>query len=298
MLLLTLRGTPTIYYGDELGMTDVAIPAGLEQDPARFHGPTGGRDPERTPMRWDRMPGAGFTSGHPWLPIGEVGSVNVADQRGDARSMLSLYRRLLTLRREEPALAVGDWAPIRARGGVLAYERMAPGRRFIVALELAGEPAGIDLEGETGRIVLSTELDRVDEPVRGTIALRRDEGVIIEVLGERSSRGLQRGASLGGSPWRSGLSKRLSRGSRTARSCAEAATGAESGPVRCITSVRGPSCGCPTGRSGPSSRHRTYPGIFQDHRNDDSDHRTTIHRRLGRDIHRHGTPRGRRPAGQ
>ena len=151
MLLLTLRGTPTIYYGDELGMTDVPIPAGLEQDPARFHGPTGGRDPERTPMRWDGTPSAGFTSGRPWLPIGEVGSVNVADQRGDARSMLSLYRRLLALRREEPALAVGDWAPIQARGGVLAYERMALGRRFIVALELAGEPANVDLKGETGR---------------------------------------------------------------------------------------------------------------------------------------------------
>ena len=53
MLLLTLRGTPTIYYGDEIGMTDVEIPPGLERDPARFHGPGGGRDPERTPMRWD-----------------------------------------------------------------------------------------------------------------------------------------------------------------------------------------------------------------------------------------------------
>ena len=66
-------------------------------------------------MRWDGTPSAGFTPGEPWLPIGEVGSVNVADQRGDARSMLSLYRRLLALRREEPALAVGDWAPIQAR---------------------------------------------------------------------------------------------------------------------------------------------------------------------------------------
>ena len=98
--------------------------------------------------------------------------------------MLSLYRRLLALRREEPALAVGDWAPIQARGGVLAYERMAPGQRFIVALELAGEPATVDLEGETGRIVLSTALDRVDERVGGTIALRPDEGVIVEMLGD------------------------------------------------------------------------------------------------------------------
>ena len=82
MLLLTLRGTPTIYYGDEIGMTDVDIPAAQEQDPARFDSVTGGRDPERTPMRWDATANAGFTTGEPWLPIGDdVATVNVATER-------------------------------------------------------------------------------------------------------------------------------------------------------------------------------------------------------------------------
>jgi alpha-glucosidase len=183
MLLLTLRGTPTIYYGDEIGMTDGEIPPELEQDPARFHGPSGGRDPERTPMRWDGTELAGFTTGAPWLPIGAIGSVNVAEQRADPRSMLELHRRLIALRRAEPALTVGDWAPMRAAGGVLAYERSVPGRRIVVALELAGQGVEVDLDHVgRGRILLSTGLDREGEEVGGSLALRPDEGVAIEVL--------------------------------------------------------------------------------------------------------------------
>ncbi len=141
MLLLTLRGTPTLYYGDELGMVDASIPPELERDPARFHGPTGGRDPERTPMRWDASSNGGFTTGSPWLPLGEaVAKVNVEAEDRDPGSMLRFYRRLIALRRAEPALAVGDWTPVVARGAVLAYERSVPGRRLVVALNLGTGP--------------------------------------------------------------------------------------------------------------------------------------------------------------
>jgi alpha-glucosidase len=183
MLLLTLRGTPTIYYGDEIGMSDVEIPPEAHQDPARFDSPGGGRDPERTPMRWDRRPLAGFTTGEPWLPIGDVGSVNVADQCADPRSMLTLHRRLIALRRAEPPLTVGDWTPLRAADGVLAYERSASGRRLVVALGLSGEAKTMSLEGRSGRVLLSTALDREDEPLVDRIDLRPNEGVVVEVQG-------------------------------------------------------------------------------------------------------------------
>ncbi len=94
MLLLTLRGTPTLYQGDEPGMRDVAIPPPLMQDPweKNLPGRSLGRDPERTPMQWDATPNAGFTTGGPWLPVAEdYATVNVATQRDDPRSMLSLY---------------------------------------------------------------------------------------------------------------------------------------------------------------------------------------------------------------
>ena len=185
MLLLTLRGTPTLYYGDELGMEDVPIPPELEQDPARFDGPNGGRDPERTPMRWDGSPGAGFTAGTPWLPVGgDLERINVAAQRDDPASSLHLYRALLALRRSEAALSIGAWSPLTADGDLLAYERSHAGRRLVVALNLGHEALEADvLGGGSGRVLLSTHLDRAGERVAGRVWLRPDEGLIVEAEG-------------------------------------------------------------------------------------------------------------------
>src|ERR1043165_273369 len=110
MLLLTLRGTPTIYQGEEIGMADVPIPTQCVRDPWEKNVPGLGlgRDPERTPMQWDTSANAGFTDGDPWLPLSsDHREVNVNAQHANPRSMLSLYRALIALRRREPALAGG-----------------------------------------------------------------------------------------------------------------------------------------------------------------------------------------------
>jgi alpha-glucosidase len=188
MLLLTLRGTPTLYYGDELGMRDVAIPPALVQDPWEKNVPGLGlgRDPERTPMHWDSQPNAGFTTGIPWLPLAtDYPAVNVAVQRDDPTSMLTLYRRLIKLRRATPTLAVGSYTPIEASGDVLAYIRSHAGQRWLVGLNLGPQPQRFDVRRMEiqGRIVLSTHLDRAGEVMRGIIPLRADEGVIIRLEG-------------------------------------------------------------------------------------------------------------------
>ena len=156
MLLLTLRGTPTLYYGDEIGMTDVPVPPDRVVD--RY-----GRDPERTPMQWH--PEGGFTTGEPWLPYGDR-TVNVATQGDDPRSMLALYRRLLALRRE---FADEEYRTIHAADGVLAYAR---GDSIAVALNLTGEAHPLPVDGE---VVLSTHLDG------GAGTLRADEGVVLRL---------------------------------------------------------------------------------------------------------------------
>src|SRR3712207_8258592 len=108
MLLLTLRGTPTIYQGEEIGMTDVQIPPEKVQDPWEKNVPGLGlgRDPARTPMQWGATAQAGFTTGEPWPPVGaDYHTINVAAQAGNPLSILSLYRALIRLRRAAPALS-------------------------------------------------------------------------------------------------------------------------------------------------------------------------------------------------
>jgi alpha-glucosidase len=131
LLLLALRATPFIYYGEEIGMVDVDVPEDQLQDPARFHHP--GRDPERTPMQWDSSDKRGFTSGIPWLPYGPAGT-NVAAQGADPDSMLSLYRRAIWTRKREAALHSGGYRAIRAPHGTFAFERSLDGARSIVCV--------------------------------------------------------------------------------------------------------------------------------------------------------------------
>ena len=157
VLLLTLRGTPTLYYGDEIGMTDGLIAPNLVRDPAELRQPGigQGRDPERTPMQWDNaQPHGGFTTGRPWLPVGTATSVR--EQDGDTASLLSLYRRLLALRRSHAALVRGAIENIVAHGDVLTYERRCDDERLLIAINMGGEEAAFEARG--GVVMLSTSV--------------------------------------------------------------------------------------------------------------------------------------------
>jgi alpha-glucosidase len=181
MLLLSLRGTPTIYYGEEIGMKDVPIAPEQVQDPAEKNEPGLGlgRDPERTPMPWDGSLLAGFTSGEPWLPLGaDHARVNVEGLRESRRSILNLYRRLIDLRRDKPVLTHGSIDAVTVQGNILRYERRQGDQRLVIALNLAHERARVSLP--SGRLLLSTDLDRAGEDVGASASLRADEGIIIQ----------------------------------------------------------------------------------------------------------------------
>lgn len=182
MLLLTLRGTPLVYYGDEIGMTDVTVPPEQAVDPD-------GRDPVRTPMQWDPGPAAGFSTGEPWLPV-PAGAriINVAAEDHDCGSLLNLYRRLLSVRRDEPALTVGSYIALHTNGEVLAYRREHQGRRILLVLNFGDQPAAIELpDAAGGQILISTDPHRVTGDPAVPLILTATEGLLISATTERSA---------------------------------------------------------------------------------------------------------------
>jgi len=183
MLLLTLRGTPTLYYGDELGLEDGIIPPDKVQDPRELREPGLGlgRDPVRTPMPWDASAHAGFSSAEPWLPLNTDWAMrNVAVQAGDPGSILTLHRELLRLRRAHEALAIGDFALLEAEGDILAYRR---GRDFVIALNLGSRLQPLDLPAGRFEPLISTRGPvQTALPLEGRIVLAPDEGVILRGL--------------------------------------------------------------------------------------------------------------------
>ncbi|MEA2677993.1 MAG: alpha-glucosidase [Chloroflexota bacterium] len=184
MLLLTLRGTPTLYYGDEIGMTEVDLPRSMWRDPQGLRGgPT--RDGCRTPMVWDSSSLGGFTTGTPWLPIEQPAGIDVHSQRDDPASMLTLTRTLLSLRRAEPALNVGEWHDLGHAGSAIAYLRTSvgpDGRRFLVCLNLADKPSPLPEKATSlrGSVVVSTLPDGAGENFEGR-DLAANEGLVIRL---------------------------------------------------------------------------------------------------------------------
>ena len=182
MLLLTLRGTPTLYYGDELGMRDGSIPPDRIRDPWEKNVPGLGlgRDPCRTPMQWNDDEYGDFSTATPWLPMGVDGRhTNVAIQSNDPDSLLTLYRDLLRLRQRELALSGGSYREREVGPELLAYERQYEDRCFLIALNYSRDPC--TLRGITANFTVLISTDRRRE-VRaqnsGELTLRAQEGVI------------------------------------------------------------------------------------------------------------------------
>jgi alpha-glucosidase len=144
ILLYALRGTPFVYQGQELGLPDTEIPPDRVVD-------VDGRDPERTPIPWEPGPGAGFTSGEPWLPIDDA--LNAREQAADPRSSLALFRRAAALRRELPELQGGSQRTVEAGPDVLAWLR---DERVYAAVNFAGEPRPLEARGT---LLLSSDPD-------------------------------------------------------------------------------------------------------------------------------------------
>ena len=183
MLLLTLRGTPTCYYGDEIAMHDVVIPPDRVRDPLERNMPGLGlgRDGCRSPMQWDAGRFAGFSGVEPWLPLaGDFRAANVDNQRKDPASIFSLYRALIRLRRNTAALTQGAYRPVHAAGALLLYWRERSAERLLVALNFGDEPARAEIDGLHGHVVVSTHCDRVGVLVGGAVDLRPNEGIVVE----------------------------------------------------------------------------------------------------------------------
>jgi alpha-glucosidase len=179
MTVLTLRGTPFLYYGDEIGMSEVPVEGdAIRDEPGLIGDAQVVRDPGRTPMRWTAEPGAGFTRPgvEPWLPLGDPALANVADQRSDPGSHLHLCRDLIALRRATPDLRSGGYASMPGPDGVWAWRR---GEDVVVAVNLSGAGAAVPVDPAT--IAIGTDRSRDGERVERELSLGPWEGAVLRV---------------------------------------------------------------------------------------------------------------------
>jgi len=179
LILLTLRGTPFLYQGDEIGLTDGAIERSDVRDPvgARFWPYYKGRDAERTPMPWSNSPGGGFTATgvRPWLPLADPAPCNVADQRDDPDSVLAFTRRAIARRAHNDDLAVGRYRSLPSSDDTWVFGR---GEATTVALNMSD--AEQTIEGLTGSVTLATERTLEGRRLEGTLTMAPWSGSVIE----------------------------------------------------------------------------------------------------------------------
>ena len=185
MLLLTLRGTPTLYYGDEIGMRDVPIPMDEIVDPQGLNMPdlNVSRDPARTPMQWDGTENSGFSTHKPWLRLPrDAKSINVEKQKRDPDSMLTLYRRLIAIRKSSQALQTGDYIPVQHNDQLFAYIRQKNDEKYLIILNMSHRPCYFKSQIKYhGVVLISTEHERENTIVDGTVVLSGDEGILVRL---------------------------------------------------------------------------------------------------------------------
>jgi len=177
-----------VYYGEELGLPDTPIGPDEVRDPWEVNVPARGlgRDPARTPMPWNGENGAGFTTSTPWLPIGPAAAkLNVEAEDRDPDSSLNLYRHLIHLRAQSPALIDGDYRSIQSGNGyVYAYVRENEQQRFLIVLNFDSKPATAILRGPVGKWVAGTEEVEGDGAAGtpGELVLGPYEGRVYELI--------------------------------------------------------------------------------------------------------------------
>jgi alpha-glucosidase len=181
MLLYTLRGTPFIYQGEELGLPDAEIPPESAVD-------VDGRDPERAPMPWqppsEAGPAAGFSAGRPWLPlVADAERLCVRRQLEEPDSLLSLVRRLAWRRRHDPCLQRGDQRPVDAGSGIFGYARELEGEgHLLVFLNFEADGCAVDDPPREARLELSTDPERrVGAVSVGDLELGPNEGILLRL---------------------------------------------------------------------------------------------------------------------
>jgi alpha-glucosidase len=186
MMLLTLRGTPTIYYGDELGLENGLIPPEKIQDPQGINlGVERTRDVCRTPMQWDASQFAGFSPAEPWLPVSsDFTTRNVETMQADPKSILTLYRRLLSLRSSSPALQIGSYTAVSSLlEQCFIYQRATQDERILITLNFSGENQVIrQVVSGRATLLLSTHLDRMGAIEISELTLRPHEGLVIQLI--------------------------------------------------------------------------------------------------------------------
>jgi alpha-glucosidase len=163
VLLLTLRGTPFLYAGEELGLEDAIVPDDRRVDP-------GGRDGCRAPIPWDGSASHGWAGGPeawlPWPPSAD--SQNAETQRREPGSMLHLYRRLLAARRASPALSLGSSEPLPSPQGVVAYLREQGDDRRAIVVNYIDEPVHVPVEGDWS-VAVASDGEGEDQPYDGSV---------------------------------------------------------------------------------------------------------------------------------
>jgi alpha-glucosidase len=187
MLLLTLRGTPTWYYGDELGLPNAVVPTSKAAfpDPQAALGTALDRLPVRSPMQWSPGPNAGFSESEPWLPLAsDDPAMTVQVQGEDPDSVLNLFRSLVRLRKQTSALAVGAYRTLPAPEGVFSFERFHPDGTVQVHLNFGEGPGEVEIP-EGAEILLSTAGEG-SALLAGRLGLRGHEGVIVSRPEHRS----------------------------------------------------------------------------------------------------------------
>jgi alpha-glucosidase len=178
LMLLSLRGTPVLYQGDEIGMGNVTLAREDLRDPlgVRYWPHYEGRDAGRTPVQWRDEPGGGFSAPGvtPWLPLGDPSRTNVAAQRDDPDSVLTLARDLIAFRRHSPRFVLGAYAALATPDGVWGWRR---GEDHVVLLNLSDAKQRV--EDLSGRLAICTDRRREDSVCTGSIVVEPWQGCIV-----------------------------------------------------------------------------------------------------------------------